>query len=126
MNAQSLTVASFALAANAARCWLDRHHRHAPDDVLTAALKAQIAAALPAALADSKDAFDCGMDQAAAHTFQASMVLAGVAAAKAAACPVHPRYLVAEPPLPAPLSSGQAPTFPLAILHPQRAPVPSR
>ena len=100
MNAQSLTVASFALAANAARCWLDRHHRHAPDDVLTAALKAQIAAALPAALADSKDAFDCGMDQAAAHTFQASMVLAGVAATKAAATPL---------PLPAPLPSGQSP-----------------
>jgi len=49
---------------------------------LTANLKATIAAALPQALADAREATECGMAQIAGATFVASMRLAGINAAK--------------------------------------------
>ncbi len=50
-------------------------------DALVALYKEYCMRDLPAALADAKDAFACGMDDVAEQTFQATMIIAGTQAA---------------------------------------------
>jgi len=51
---------------------------------LSESLRTMVMIRLPAALHDAKEALDAGMDQVANQTFLASMVLAGIDAAKKA------------------------------------------
>jgi hypothetical protein len=73
----------FRQAARAAAQYLTIHTNIRPDpDILTAALKKHVKAAIPQALADGKAALDCRMDQIACDTFLASFTIAGINAAK--------------------------------------------
>ena len=57
-----------------------------PSD-LRECLAAHVKAAVPKALADAKEAFEAGMPGVAEQTFAASMVMAGIEAAKEAGFP---------------------------------------
>lgn len=72
------------VATDAALTYLERHKALTlvNCDALSEHLRRCCRAALPQALADAKAALDCGMREAAIATFKASMVIAGIAAAK--------------------------------------------
>ena len=73
-----------ALVAFGAHKYLTQHGL-APDQATLAACSAEaLKRELPAALADSRAAMDCGMSDVAVATFQASLYQAGINAAKAA------------------------------------------
>src|SRR5438034_1295238 len=68
----------------AARAYLDRHGLKADEDALIACVKSHCKAVVRQAADDAREAFACGMDKIAEETFKASMILAGVEAAKEA------------------------------------------
>jgi hypothetical protein len=72
------------IAARAAIKYLEIHGKLTPDvaDRLAEPLSRHARQALPEALADAKEALNCGMVDVAKETFAASMVLAGINAAK--------------------------------------------
>jgi len=76
-----------AIAAEAARIYLDRHNLAATPEALSATLRSWVKSNLAEALRDAKDALDANMLQAAEITFKASMVQAGIEAAKEAGFP---------------------------------------
>lgn len=78
-------------AMRAAEQYLHVHKLEADDRALADALKVHVKARITEALADARDAFDCGMADVAEQTFLASMVLAGIDAAKEVG---RPRTLV--------------------------------
>ncbi|MDO8632787.1 MAG: hypothetical protein Q7R41_20080, partial [Phycisphaerales bacterium] len=75
-------------ALNGARSYLRAHNLTATNEALSAALSRCMKAAVPAALADAKAAFDAHMPKIGEATFAASMRLAGIEAAKEAGAPV--------------------------------------
>lgn len=71
------------IATNGAVKYLQAHNlRPRSSDELVAAIKREVEKALPEALEDAKAALDIGMKDVGALTFSASMVNAGIAAAK--------------------------------------------
>jgi hypothetical protein len=69
-------------AMRAAAEYLRVHGLTADLDTLLACLRANAKIRLPQALAEAKEALDCGMAQVAEATFRATMALAGIDAAK--------------------------------------------
>lgn len=69
-------------AAKAAARYLQVHDLDADDGQMKEVLKRHVKARLDEALADVKKTLDCGMGDVASQTFLASMVLAGIDAAK--------------------------------------------
>ncbi len=79
-----VTLASRA-ATRGAQEYLRAHGLTADERALAECLKTWVRLKLPEALADAKAALDCHMTQVAQATFTASMVQAGIQAAKEAA-----------------------------------------
>lgn len=71
-----------------ARDYLKANKLTADDTVLKACAASWMRAKMPEALKDAKDALACGLAKVAEQTFVASMMLAGIEAAKEAAVPV--------------------------------------
>ena len=74
----------------AARAYLSQHDLEADEAALGACVKSWCNAQLVQALADAKQAMDCGMQEVALQTFHASFVLAGIEAAKECGFPRTP------------------------------------
>lgn len=85
---EQLADAAGIIAANGAREYLRVHNLTASKEALSACLVSWIKAQMPVALADAKQAFDCHMDEIAVTTFKASMIQAGIEAAKEASFPI--------------------------------------
>ena len=79
-----LVDAAVTIAAHGARQYLERNKLTAKPDVLSACLSAWVKIKLPEALRDAKEALACHMEQVAQQTFAASMISAGIEAAKEA------------------------------------------
>lgn len=75
------------IAARGASEYLKAHNLTADPAVLAACLRSWVHIKLPEALADSKAALDCHMGQVAEATFAATMMQAGIEAAKEASRP---------------------------------------
>ena len=73
----------------AAATYLRKHGLQAPPEVLSSFLMDWIKIKLPEALRDAKEAIDAGMAEAAQQTFLASMMQAGIEAAKESGFPPH-------------------------------------
>jgi hypothetical protein len=76
------------IATRAAAEYLRVHCLKADPEALAECLKSWCKIQLPRALADAKDALDARMPQVAEATFAASMVQAGIEAAKEAGFPI--------------------------------------
>jgi len=90
MNANELIETATRIAIIAGRQWLTIHPEAKIGDqnVYADCLKANIKIRFPEAVRSAEQALGCGMNQVASQTFQASMALAGIDAAKEACCPV--------------------------------------
>lgn len=75
------------IASKAAYDYLVQHKLEATPEALTACLRSWVKIKLIEALKDAKEAFGSNMGQWAEATFRASMVLAGIEAAKEASIP---------------------------------------
>jgi hypothetical protein len=75
------------VAMRAAAKYIRTHGLKADMDVLIVSLRANAKIRLPKAMADAKEALDCGMAQVAEATFLAEMALAGIDAAKECCSP---------------------------------------
>ena len=80
----TLIDAAAKIAIIGAREYLRVHNLQADETALVACCKSWLKIKLPEALNDAKAAMDCGMHQAAEATFKATMILAGIEAAKEA------------------------------------------
>lgn len=69
-------------AALSARAYLAKNGLSATTDALVECLCSHIKAAIPTAIHDAKEVLNVGMGAAAVATFRASMVAAGIKAAK--------------------------------------------
>jgi hypothetical protein len=76
------------VAMKSAANYLHANKMTADVDALLECLRSWCKVQLPVALADAKEAADCGMNQIATATFSASMALAGIEAAKEAGFPI--------------------------------------
>lgn len=83
-NMQELGEASLRMVYGAAKLYLTTQHLTADPERLAVCCKAQLKVALPEALADAREALVCHNPQLAETTFKASLVIAGIEAAKAA------------------------------------------
>lgn len=79
---QMLSRMAMAIATNAAKTFMTKHGLSASNEALATTLQKELAAAIPDALADAREAFNCGMIEVADQTFRASMALAGIKAAQ--------------------------------------------
>jgi hypothetical protein len=84
----SLTRAAAGIAMRAAATYLDKHGLKVADALIVEQLRATIPARFREAIADAREAIDLGMTAVGEETFAASMVLAGIDAAKEAAAAV--------------------------------------
>jgi hypothetical protein len=84
----NLAVLAWRAAVVAAHKYLEANHLRADADALAECCKSWCKIKLPEAMADARKALECGMDMVAERTFIASMMLAGVEAAKEAGFPV--------------------------------------
>jgi len=82
-----LAAVAVEIAARAAVVYLRQHNLDANPKALEATLKSWVKITLLEALRDAKQALEAGMGSAAEATFQASMALAGIEAAKEAGFP---------------------------------------
>ena len=80
----ALAQGAIKIAAHGAAMYLQKNGLRADAAALAECLKSWVLAKLPEALADAKKALDCHMDTAAAQTFAATMLQAGIEAAKEA------------------------------------------
>lgn len=87
----NIAEAAVEIAAKGARMWFEQNRTEPVSlDAFVECIKANVKLYLPAALKDAKEALDANMPDAAEQTFKASMILAGIEAAKeSAACPVR-------------------------------------
>lgn len=76
------------IATHGAKEYLRVHNLTASNQALSESLRVWIKKLMPLALADAKEAFDCHMDQIAVETFKASLINAGVLAAKECGMPI--------------------------------------
>lgn len=91
MKSANLADAAVMIAARGAAEYIRKHwHGLPPQSDLLPLLKEEVKAAIPQALDDAKQALEAHMTEAAEQTFAASMVIAGIAAAKA--------YIASQPP----------------------------
>ena len=88
LDIQAFAGVALGLAAIGAGEYLRRNKLHANADALASCLRAWIKAKLPEALHDAKEALACHMDQVAEATFKATMLQAGIEAAKEAGFPL--------------------------------------
>ena len=72
------------IAAQAAMRYLETHNLWADPDALASCLASWVRAKLPEALRDAKEALDAGLAEYAGMTYEATIVLAGIEAAKEA------------------------------------------
>lgn len=76
------------VAARAAHRYFDVHNcKPVSDDAFADCLRVMIKVHYPKAMADAKEAMDCGMTQVAEQTFIATMAQAGIEAAKECSAP---------------------------------------
>lgn len=68
--------------------YLNAHKLKATPEALTACLRSWTKAKFAEAMHDAKEAIDCGMEQVAQATFTATMIQAGIEAAKECGMPV--------------------------------------
>ena len=89
LTMESLGAGAAEVAMRAAVEYLCEHKLTADPEALVECLRSWIKIKLPEALRDAKDALDCGpgMRMIAERTFNASMALAGIEAAKEACNP---------------------------------------
>jgi len=87
MATKGLGEVATAAALGGAMEYLKAHRLTAIPSDLRECLAAHVKAAVPKALADAKEAFAAGMPEVAEQTFAATMVLAGIEAAKEAGYP---------------------------------------
>ncbi len=80
----SLVEIASTMAVRGAREYLLRNNLKAESTALSSCLKSWVKAKWPEAIADAKEAIDCGMVQIAQQTFAATMLQAGIEAAKEA------------------------------------------
>ena len=83
----ALAEAAMKIATRGAVAYLDKNHLQADASALAECLRSWVKIQMPQALKDAKEALAVGMGQVAEQTFAASMVLAGVEAAKEAGFP---------------------------------------
>lgn len=93
-NIESLANMAAAITVNAAIEYLKRKNLSADPGELVTACKAYTKASLREAITDAKEALDCHMEAAAVSTFKASMILAGIRAAREVAKPTREPLLV--------------------------------
>jgi hypothetical protein len=88
-NSELFTIAQAAsrIACHGASEYLLAHKLKADDHALSECINAWVKIKFPEAMQDAKDAIDCGMTQAAIATFNASMICAGIEAAKECSMP---------------------------------------
>jgi hypothetical protein len=84
---QSLGDAAVACVLAGCREYLTKHNLTADPETLAACCRSWAKIKLPEALRDAKEAMACGMTQVAEQTFKATMVQAGIEAAKEAGVP---------------------------------------
>ena len=84
MNHTALANAAMQLVVHGAHEYLRSHSLNADETALSACCTSWCKAQLPSALNDAKEAFACHMDRVAVATFSASMIQAGIEAAKEA------------------------------------------
>lgn len=75
------------IAAQAAMGYLETHNLTATPDALASCLASWVRAKLPEALRDAKAAIDAGLSEYAELTYKATIMLAGIEAAKEATSP---------------------------------------
>lgn len=85
---KDLVEVGVSMAMRGAKEYLDRHGLTAEPEALRECLKSWLKLQMPVALRDAREAFACHMDKVAEATFAASMVQAGIEAAKEAGYPV--------------------------------------
>jgi hypothetical protein len=86
-NIQRLADASVTIARKGALAYIEAKKLDVDAKTLAEALPRHIAAKLDEALSDARAALDCGMCDVAVTTFGASMLAAGIAAAKETSAP---------------------------------------
>ena len=89
---QSLVSVAIQIASVGAAEYLRRHNLKASPEALRECLAAWVKIKLPEAMKDAKAALDSHMTQAAEATFKASLIAAGIEAAKEAGMPVAEVY----------------------------------
>jgi len=75
------------IAAQAAMQYLETHNLTASPDALASCLTSWVRAKIPEALRDAQEAVDAGLIEYAELTYKATIVLAGIEAAKEAGFP---------------------------------------
>jgi hypothetical protein len=83
-DSTELVDAACIIAARGASEYLKAHNLVAERDALARCLKSWVKAKWQEAMNDAKEALDCGMGQYAERTFAATMMQAGIEAAKEA------------------------------------------
>lgn len=84
---ESLMSVAAQIVAEGAAEYLRKNNLRADPSALASCCKSWCAIKLPEALRDAKEAMECGMDRVANQTFAATMVLAGIEAAKESGFP---------------------------------------
>ena len=84
---ETLGERTFEIATQAAMQYLEAHNLMTDPDALASCLSSWVRAKLPEALRDAKDALDAGLTEYAELTYNATIVLAGIEAAKEACFP---------------------------------------
>ena len=87
VDAETLGERTLEIATQAAMCYLETHNLTADLDVVASCLASWVRAKLPEALRDAKEALDAGLTEYAELTYNATIVLAGIEAAKEAGFP---------------------------------------
>lgn len=87
MNTESLAQVAANIVVKAAVTYLQVHHLTADQAALAECCKSWTRIKLPEAIRDAKEAMDCHMHQAAEATFKASLIQAGIEAAREASRP---------------------------------------
>ena len=83
-DTEALSEQTLHIAAQAAMRYLETHGLTADPDALASCLAAWVRAKLPEALQDAKEALDAGLTEYVKLTYEATIVLAGIEAAKEA------------------------------------------
>ena len=86
-DTETLSEQTMHIAAQAAMRYLETHNLTASPDALASCLTSWVRAKLPEALRDAKEAVDAGLPEYGELTYKATIVLAGIEAAKEAGFP---------------------------------------
>jgi len=86
-NIETLGERTVEIATQAAMRYLETHNLAADPDALASCLSSWVRTKLPEALSDAKEALEAGLTEYAELTYNATIVLAGIEAAKEAGFP---------------------------------------